>query len=74
MGECSASRLVESASARGLHRLKGLPLASVAGGRAWGAALGVSSVLEGHLEDWVRRAAFTVTLLPFRFAFCHICK
>ena len=58
MGE----RKAESASARGLHRLKGLPLASAAGGRAWGVALGVSSVLEGHLEDWVRRAAFTVTL------------
>jgi hypothetical protein len=40
-------RKVESASARGLHWLKGLPLASVAGGRAWGVALGVSSVLEG---------------------------
>jgi hypothetical protein len=57
MGE----RKAESASARGLHRLKGLPLAS-AGGRAWGVALGVSSVVEGYLEDWVRRAAFTVTL------------
>ena len=55
-------RKAESARARGLHRLKGLPLASAAGGRAWGVALGVSSVLEGHLEDWVRRAAFTVTL------------
>jgi hypothetical protein len=29
----------ESASARGLHRLKGLPLASAAGGMAWGVAL-----------------------------------
>ena len=58
MGE----RKAESASARGLHRLKGLPLASAAGGGAWGVALGVSSVHEGYLEDWVRRAAFTVTL------------
>jgi hypothetical protein len=57
MGE----RKAESASARGSHKLKGLPLASVVGGRAWGVALGVSSVLEGY-EDWVRRAAFTVTL------------
>jgi hypothetical protein len=56
MGE----RKAQSATARGLHRLKGLPLASAAGGRAWGVALGVSSVLEG----WVRRAAFTVT--PYR--------
>jgi hypothetical protein len=57
-----ASPKAESASARGLHRLKGLPLASAVGGRAWGVALGVSSVLEGYLEDWVRRAPFTVTL------------
>jgi hypothetical protein len=57
-----APRKAENASARGLHRLKGLPLASAPGGRAWGVALGVSSVLEGYLEDWVRRAAFTVTL------------
>jgi hypothetical protein len=58
MGE----RKAESASARGLHRLKGLPLACVAGGRAWGVALGISSVLEGYLEDWARRTAFTVAL------------
>jgi hypothetical protein len=75
MGE----RKAESASARGLHRLKGLPQASAAGGVAgawawawawaWGVALGVSPFLEGHLEDWVRRAAFTVTLyhLGLRF-------
>jgi hypothetical protein len=49
MGEHKA----ESAGARGLHRLKGLPLASAAGGMAWGVALEVSSVLEGHLEEWV---------------------
>jgi hypothetical protein len=65
MGE----RKAESASARGLNRIKWMPLASAAGGRAWGVALGVSSVLEGHLEDWVRRNA-----LPFMFAFYHICK
>jgi hypothetical protein len=58
MGE----RKAENASARGLHRLKWLPLASATGGRAWGVALGISSVLEGYLEDWVIRAAFTVTL------------
>jgi hypothetical protein len=43
MGE----RKAESASARGLHRLKELPLAIIIGGMAWGIALGVSSVLEG---------------------------
>jgi hypothetical protein len=58
MGE----RKPESASARGLHRLKELSLASATGGRAWGVALGVSSVLEGYLEDMARRTAFTVTL------------
>jgi hypothetical protein len=58
MGE----RKAESASARGLHRLKELPLAFVAGGRAWGVALGVSSVLEGYLKDCARRTAFTITL------------
>jgi hypothetical protein len=58
MGE----RKTESASARGLHRLKEFSLAIVAGGRAWGVALGVSSVLEGYLEDWARRTAFKVTL------------
>ena len=58
MGE----RKAESASARGLHRLKELPLAFVAGGRAWGVTLGVSSVLEGYLEDWARRTASTITL------------
>jgi hypothetical protein len=56
------SKEFKSASARGLQRLKGLPLAIVAGGRAWGVALGVSSVLEGCLEDWARRTAFIVTL------------
>jgi hypothetical protein len=50
MGE----RKAESASARGLHWLKGLPLACVAEGMAWGVTLGVSSVLEGYLEDWAR--------------------
>jgi hypothetical protein len=55
MGE----RKAESASARGLHRLKELSLASDAVvGRAWGVALGVSTILEG----WARRTAFTVTL------------
>jgi hypothetical protein len=42
--------------------LRGLSLASAAGGMAWGVALGVSTILEGPLEDWARRTAFTVTL------------
>jgi hypothetical protein len=58
MGESKA----KSASARGLHRLKELPLASVVGGVAWGVARGVSSVLEGYLGGWARRIAFIVTL------------
>jgi ABC-type thiamin/hydroxymethylpyrimidine transport system permease subunit len=58
MGE----RKAESASARGLHGLKELPLASVVGGMAWGVARGVSSILEGYLEGWARRTVFTVTL------------
>jgi hypothetical protein len=58
MGE----RKAETTSARGLHRLKGLPLASVAEGMALVVALGVSSILEGYLERWARRTAFTVTL------------
>jgi hypothetical protein len=73
MGE----RKAESASARGLHRLKELSLASAAGGMAWGVALGVSSILEGYLEDWARRTAFTVTLyrsgvrsVPYVSKFC----
>jgi hypothetical protein len=57
MGE----RKAKSASARGLHRFKELPLSIVAGGRAWGVALVVSPVLEDYLEDWARRTACTVT-------------
>jgi hypothetical protein len=70
MGE----RKEKSASAQGLHRLKGLPLASAAWGKAWGVALGVSSVLEGHLKDMVRLAAFTVTLYRSSLQVCHIRK
>jgi hypothetical protein len=62
MGE----RKAESAIARGLHRLKELLLASAAGGMAWGVALGVSSVLEGYLEDMARRTAFTITVYRSR--------
>jgi hypothetical protein len=42
--------------------LRGLSQASVAGGRAWGVALGVPTILEDPLEDWARRTAFTITL------------
>jgi hypothetical protein len=73
MGE----RKAESASAQGLHRLKGLPLASVVEGGALGVALGVSSVLDGYLEGWARRTAFTITLdrtcvrcVPYVSKFC----
>jgi hypothetical protein len=62
----------------GLHRLKELPLAIVDGGMAWGVAIGVSSILEGYLEDWARRTAFTVTLYRscVRFVLCvsKFCK
>jgi hypothetical protein len=58
MGE----RKAESATARGRTGLKGLSLASAAGGRAWGIALGVSTILEDPLEEWARRTTFTKTL------------
>jgi hypothetical protein len=50
--------------------LRGLSLDIAAGGRAWGVALGVSTILEGPLEDWARRTGFTLTL--YRSGACFV--
>jgi hypothetical protein len=41
---------------------------------AWGVALGVSSILECYLEGWGKTHRFYSNALPFKYAFCHICK
>jgi hypothetical protein len=48
-----------------------LPLESVARSGAWGVARGVSRFIEGYLEVWVRRTAFTETL---NRSFTHVSK
>jgi hypothetical protein len=47
------------------------PLASIAGGGAWGVARGVSPVIEGYLEVWARPTAFIINTKPLGCAFCH---